>query len=830
MATMRPSATGGGRRAGHVAGPVTTTLIRVLVTVLVVVTAAFGALALAGPASAAASVAVVAGEPAECSALVLDPGHQVDAGKVTKAARKVQDQAADIRVRVFDSVPDGNLDAYVRGMTKRCGTWQDAHGGVKNNLVVMALDVGDRKTGLYYGDTFDSILDQEWTGIQAKAMNPRFKAGDFTGGLVAGLTRVAHFVDPTYDPTPARNQNSGDGQGNGGPGSGPVTFTDSPESTGGATSGGGVVLLVLLLIAALAGAVFGAVLGRRRHLAKVAARANAATARGEMTDAFVALDESSELAAARVQALPAVIDSLVQAARDLGQQATEAAGAATAEYLTIEEANRETAIAAMKTAQAAAAAQTMIAVRDQLIAAAKAWEAATAKVDELEQLRIELPAQMDTVEDLIAKTRGLFGQREAAGFHTAEFATAVDGYATESAAVREMLAQMRFGDADGRADAVLEAAQATAARVEDLPALVARLVTHVAGLRALASQEESNLTGARQITEQLSVRYQSECTNGVDEALAAAAEAIAGIRAAAEETETACAMSVQRFADAEAAVSRGDGLVAKATEAIAVPAARKSNLEELTERLRTRLATMQTSRADLAAKIAANTGAVAFLETVPDTAALAAQLAGLADDVAATRPALYSARGGIDMAEAALLAAHQSVDARGRPVRHSGEAGEGGRRGCGGRAVGVGADACGIEVEGAGRPGGSGARCDNDCFQPRAGHRARGRCDRAGEGCGGRGAGRAAPASAEQWLRCRSRNRDCPGHRPGWRPRREQRRRRLRRSWRGRWWGRHGRRLVGLRWWWRRHGWRIVVVVRRQAVRCSCRCPRSLCR
>jgi hypothetical protein len=667
MATMRPSATGGPRHVGHLPGPVTTTVTSILVAVgvavLVVVTAALGALARVGPASAAASVAEVAGEPAECNALVLDPGHHVDAAKVTKAARRVQDQAADIRVRVLDSVPDGNLDAYVRSMTKRCGTWQGAHGGVKNNLVVMALDVGDRRTGLYYGDTFDSILDHEWTGIQAEAMNPRFKAGDFTGGLVAGLTRVAHFVDPTYDPTPARDQNGGSPQGNGGPGSGPITFADSPGSTGGATSGGGVVLLVLLLIGALAGAVFGAVFGRRRHLAKVAARANAATARGEMTDAFVALDESSELAAARVQALPAVTDSLVQAARDLGHQATAAAGAATAEYLTVEEANRETAIAAMKTAQAAAAAQTMIAVHDQLIAAAKAWEAATAKVDELEQLRIELPAQMDTVEDLIAKTRGLFGQREAAGFHTAAFATAVDGYATESAAVREMLARMRFGDADGRADAVLAAARATHARVEDLPALAARLVAHVAGLRAMASAADSNLTGARQIAEQLSVRYQSECTKGVDEALAAAAEAIAGVRAAAEETETACAMSSQRFADAETAVSRGDGLVAKATEAIAVPAARKSNLEELTDRLRTRLAAMQTSRADLAAKIAANTGAVAFLETVPDTAALAARLAGLADDVAATRPALYSARGDIDLAEMALLAAHQSVDA-----------------------------------------------------------------------------------------------------------------------------------------------------------------------
>ncbi len=664
MANMRPSATRKRRHAALIRGRLVTSIRAAFsVAFLVGLSAALGALALAGPTSAAASAAVFAGEPVACSALVLDPGHHVETAQVTKAAKKVQDQSADIRVRVIDSVPDGNLDAYVRGLTKQCGTWQDAHGGVKNNLVVLALDVGDHKTGLYYGDTFDSILDHQWTGIQAEAMNPRFKAGDLTGGLVAGLTRIAHFVDPTYDPAPANHHNGGNGNHPGGNRQGAPKPVGVSELTTTSGSGGGGVLLVLLGVVVLIAASLGGVAARRRHHARVEARAKAAKARGEMTDAFVALDESSELAAARVQGLPAVTDSLVQAARDLGQQATEAAEAATAGYLTVEEANREPAIAALKTAQATAAAETMDAVRDQLNAAAKAWEAATAKVDELEQLRIELPAQMDTVDDLVAKTRGLFGRREAAGFHTAELATAVDGYALESTAVREMLAQMRFGDADGRADAVLEAAQATHARVQDLPALAARLVADVAELRSLATATDTDLGQARHVAGQLSVSYQSECTSGVDEALSTAAEAIAGVRTAADEAETACAMSMQRFADAEAAVSRGDGLVAQATQAIAVPATRKSDLEELADRLRTRLGRLQTSRADLAAKIAARADAVAFLDKVPDTAALAARLEGLVGDVAAARPALYSARVAVDAAEASLLAEHGSVDA-----------------------------------------------------------------------------------------------------------------------------------------------------------------------
>lgn len=162
---------------------------RSLTAVLLATLAAVGSVVALAPAGTARS-----SEPDQCKALVLDPGHHVDLAKVTRAATKVQDQAADIRVRVYDSVPDGNLDAYVRGLTHRCGTWQDAAGGVKNNLVVLAVDIGDRRTGLYYGDTYRSILDKKWTGIQADAMNPRFEAGDYTGGLVAGLAQISTYV------------------------------------------------------------------------------------------------------------------------------------------------------------------------------------------------------------------------------------------------------------------------------------------------------------------------------------------------------------------------------------------------------------------------------------------------------------------------------------------------------------------------------------------------------------------------------------------------------------------------------------------------------------
>ena len=599
----------------------------------------------------------LASEPRTCKTLVLDPAHHIDVARVTKAAQKVQAQAADIRVRVYDSVPDGDLDAYMRRLNKQCSTWQDGGSGWKNNLVVLALDVGDRRSGLYYGDTFGSVLDQHWTGVQADAMNPRFKSGDYTGGLVAGLTRVAGLVDPDHS-TPAQTGSQNPQKHH------RRHLVTAPADTASTGSGGGwAVGLVLLGLIVVAGAVFGGVRYRRHRLATAAARGKASAARGEMTAAFLALEESSELTRARVGALPAVDDSGVGAARDLARQAEESTGTATTEYLAVEEADRDEAIAMMKAADATAAGAAMTAVAGRLTAASKAWAATEQKVDELEQLRTELPAQLDTVDGLITSTRARFGEREAAGFRTHEFVTTVDGYAAESAAVRDLLSQMRFGDADGRADALLEAAHATQARVDDLPALQARLMAHVGRLRSLAAAADADLAAATTLAQQLATAFQSECTEGLDEALAAAADEIAGVRSAADQVEAAASMSAQRFTEAEAAVAAGDEAEAKAAASVGMPAVRKEELEALSAGLQTQVKHLQTSRDELAAQITDRADAVAFLRQVPDVAAIGATLAELYADVTAARPALYTARDGITDQAGVLAHAQADVDA-----------------------------------------------------------------------------------------------------------------------------------------------------------------------
>lgn len=129
-----------------------------------------------------------------CDALVVDQAGKLgsDQGAVVSAANQVVSRGADVRIRI---VPDmgqtPTLDVFVDRIRKDCPSWQAIDGGMKNNLVVLAVSIGNRKTGLYYGNQWSAVLGGQWTSIQANAMNPRFRDGDFSGGVVAGLKGIS---------------------------------------------------------------------------------------------------------------------------------------------------------------------------------------------------------------------------------------------------------------------------------------------------------------------------------------------------------------------------------------------------------------------------------------------------------------------------------------------------------------------------------------------------------------------------------------------------------------------------------------------------------------
>ncbi|CAN5426245.1 hypothetical protein BH10ACT1_BH10ACT1_16060 [soil metagenome] len=182
-----------------------------------------------------------------CDQLVWDPLEQLgDDTSVEDAAFAYQAQGVDLRVRV-EGATDGDIDARQADLEAACPGWR-VDGDRPPARVLLMLQPQARSTGLWYGtDQAAELDDGVFEDIQVDVMNPRFKDGDFAGGLAAGLERLAgprysSGFDP-YDPYPYRPDDSSDG------GSGTSSTSRGPS--------GGELLGPFFLIAVVAVAAWG---------------------------------------------------------------------------------------------------------------------------------------------------------------------------------------------------------------------------------------------------------------------------------------------------------------------------------------------------------------------------------------------------------------------------------------------------------------------------------------------------------------------------------------------------------------------------------------------
>lgn len=129
-------------------------------------------------------------DPLGCEALVWDP-EDVLAGDdtVRAAAEELQADGYDVRVRV-EPPTDGDIDTRLAQVEEACPGWT-VDGDRPADRVIVMLQPSSRSTGLWYGVAFSDALADRWESIQVDDMNPRFRRGDFAGGLAAGLERLA---------------------------------------------------------------------------------------------------------------------------------------------------------------------------------------------------------------------------------------------------------------------------------------------------------------------------------------------------------------------------------------------------------------------------------------------------------------------------------------------------------------------------------------------------------------------------------------------------------------------------------------------------------------
>ncbi len=228
-----------------------------------------------------------------CDQMVVDETGRLGSGGIAKAeaaGSRLVNAGADVRVRVIpDSRAYGNLDQYVAQMQSRCASWQAADGGRKNNLIVAVVSM-DRQAGLFYGGQYDTALGGTRTNsIRAERMNPRFRDGDFGGGIAAGLDAARGYIAAAEAPpvnSPAPSQ--------------PIVVHAEAPSQPTDLSGLWTVLKYGLGLLALAGVVVGIVLLSRARARRRAAQQKAQAARTACASRISELDDPLSLLEARL--------------------------------------------------------------------------------------------------------------------------------------------------------------------------------------------------------------------------------------------------------------------------------------------------------------------------------------------------------------------------------------------------------------------------------------------------------------------------------------------------------------------------------------------------
>lgn len=571
-----------------------------------------------------------------CDRVVVDHAQVLDDDTVRAAARKVEGQAVDVRVVSYRHVPGGNLDKYVNREEARCDSWQGQDGGWKNNLVVLAVSVEDRASGLYYADSFENELGRHWRWIQAERMNPRFARGDYTRGMVAGLTQVARLVDPyATERAPAAPEPTVSS-----PDPEPTAPLDEPPTSNvGDLPAWGVV--IPLGGVGLGGLTWAGVFTRRRLRRRSAARAQALAAADGMAAAFLALDEAKRLTEARVDVLPTVEDVKVNEIRATFTTANEQVGAVMTAYLELSEKYDARSVSRLGTGDATVAAQAMSAVTATMQGLVEDVQRVEALLDALDRLRESLPERIASVRATAAEVSRLLPERGAEGFFVDAYADGLPRIERDCVQAEQLLGQLRVGDAGVVADAASAAAEEMRADVAGLPERQAQLRSDLDTLRAGVKQCGLLFRGAQALTAQLEATRHASCTDDVRVLMTATAEKLAELPALLDRLDRASSMQVQAFDEAEELATRAKGIVTEIEADCSAPVRRRDELTGLDSAVPEARDDVAAALTRLGESVSSHGAAVGFLDQPMRLDELGGELADLTAELEQDRPRLF---------------------------------------------------------------------------------------------------------------------------------------------------------------------------------------------
>jgi len=152
--------------------------------------------------------------PAKSTTLVTDYTNTLSAEEKQRLEDKLVafDDSTSIQIAVvmMRSIGDYDVNEYATELGRK---WGVGHQG-KNNGIVVLVAKDDRKLSIQTGYGLEGALPDIITQqIRVKEMNPRFKEGDFYGGLDAGTEAIIKYTKGEYkaDARPVKVKDNNDG-------------------------------------------------------------------------------------------------------------------------------------------------------------------------------------------------------------------------------------------------------------------------------------------------------------------------------------------------------------------------------------------------------------------------------------------------------------------------------------------------------------------------------------------------------------------------------------------------------------------------------------------
>jgi uncharacterized protein len=160
-----------------------------------------------------AALSVFAQElPPKSNTLVTDYTNTLTAEQKQRLEDKLvafaDSSSTQIAVVMIHSIGDYDVNEYAQKLGRAWGIGQKD----KNNGIVVLVALDDRKMSIQTGYGVEGALPDIITQqIRVNDMNPRFKAGDYYGGLDAGTDDIIKYTKGEYKPEKKARQAKDDG-------------------------------------------------------------------------------------------------------------------------------------------------------------------------------------------------------------------------------------------------------------------------------------------------------------------------------------------------------------------------------------------------------------------------------------------------------------------------------------------------------------------------------------------------------------------------------------------------------------------------------------------